>query len=405
MAWEDEYNDLPGLDKKFRRQEQEPLLGSEQPKENDPWDDLISIYTPGQGTPLATPAAPTPMVGNVAEAQQRLDDATAKSDEAFRSLQGIANDWATTLEQRREEARPRFTQEELDSRRAKSTALSTLTSALANIANGLTVGAGGLNATIPDGYQAAYVHWNDVQKRHDMRQAEFDKLTDAVYTKKYGMTKADYERLEAERKERRAELTQEKKMQYGLDEARIKADSNEAIAQGHDETNIKIAEIKANAPKGKSGSGGKKSTSSSAASGSFAYNGTDYTIPSGVNAKSAFSKIADDAIKRIEESKTITVNGETRPLNPNIPSEAAIIDKKNKDITTIRKALNVSGSTITAAQANAILKALTDAGYDGDIQGILDGLTPQQPQQQRTQSTTQSNSGNGGTRQNSSGLF
>jgi hypothetical protein len=354
------------------------------------WDNLFKA---GQGTPLATPAAPTPMVGNVAEAQQRLDEATAKSNEAYSSLQGIANDWMATIEQRREEARPRFTQEELDSRRAKSTALSTLTSALANIANGLTVGAGGLNATVPDGYQAAYEHWNDVQKRHDMRQAEFDKLTDAIYTKKYGMSKADYDRLEAQRKERRAELTQEKNIQYGLDKARITADSNEAIAQGRNESNERIATIKANAPKGRasSGGGGRRSTggssSSKAAGNSFSYNGTDYTIPSGANVKSAFTKIANSAIRKLEQSKI--------GLNPDLDSNA--ITDINKKITAIREAMNVPGSSLTNTQANTILKALTKAEYDGDdIQGILDGLTTKEEQPKKNTNTNKKAGGASG---------
>jgi hypothetical protein len=354
------------------------------------WDNLFKA---GQGTPLATPAAPTPMVGNVAEAQQRLDEATAKSNEAYSSLQGIANDWMATIEQRREEARPRFTQEELDSRRAKSTALSTLTSALANIANGLTVGAGGLNATIPDGYQAAYEHWNDVQKRHDMRQAEYDKLTDAYYTKKYGMSKADYDRLEAQRKERRAELTQEKNIQYGLDKARITADSNEAIAQGRNESNERIATIKANAPKGRAssgGGGGKKSGSSSskAAGNSFSYNGTDYTIPSGANVKGAFSKIADDAIKRLKDKQS----GIGNVLESDKKKREAI----DGQIEAINKARNVTGSSLTATQVNAILKALTDAGYDGDIQGILDGLASKEEQPKKNTNTNKKAGGASG---------
>lgn len=358
------------------------------------WDNLFKA---GQGTPLATPAAPTPMVGNVAEAQQRLDEATAKSNEAYSSLQGIANDWMATIEQRREEARPRFTQEELDSRRAKSTALSTLTSALANIANGLTVGAGGLNATVPDGYQAAYEHWNDVQKRHDMRQAEFDKLTDAIYTKKYGMSKADYDRLEAERKEARQDLAQQRNIDYGLEKAHIQSETSKANNAADNQARMERLVYDREHPKPtatrSSGGGGKKSGSSSskAAGNSFSYNGTDYTIPSGANVKGAFTKIANSAISKLEQSKS--------GLDPDLNSKD-ITDIDNK-IIAIRGAMNVPGSSFTNTQANAILKALTKAGYDGDdIQDILDGLTPQQTQQPRTQTRTQSNSGGNGIRGN-----
>lgn len=368
------------------------------------WDNLFKA---GEGTPLATPTTPAAApLGGVTEAQQRLDEAAAKSNEAYSSLQGIANDWLTTLEQRREEARPRFTQEELDSRRAKSTALSTLTSALANIANGLTVGAGGLNATVPDGYQAAYEHWNDVQKRHDMRQAEFDKLTDAIYTKKYGMSKADYERLEAERKEARQDLAQQRNIDYGLEKAHIQSETSKANNAADNQARMERLVYDREHPKPtatrSSGGGGRRSTggssSSKAAGNSFSYNGTDYTIPSGVTTKQAMDKIADSAIKKLKEQKS----GYDTDLDD---AEIKAIDKA---ITAINNARNGSG-TLTDAKMKSILKALNDAGYDGDdIQDILDGLAPQQPSQptqQRRNNNSSSSNGNGGTRSNDSGLF
>lgn len=190
MAWEDEYNDLPGLDKKFRRQEQEPLLGSEQPTEQ----------TEEQTDPLAG----LDLLGGFMQddylkgLQTQASEAKQRQTQSMQTMQGIMDEVTADLERRRQEMKPRFTQQELDDRRAKSTAVTMLTSALANIANGIAVGRGGLNATVPDGYQAAYEHWNDVQKRHSARQAEYDKLTDAIWSNRLNKVKLEYGEASAE---------------------------------------------------------------------------------------------------------------------------------------------------------------------------------------------------------------
>jgi hypothetical protein len=51
---------------------------------------------------------------------------------------------------------------------------------------------------VPDGYTAAYEHWNDVQKRHSARQAEYDKLTDAIWSNRLNKVKLEYGEASAE---------------------------------------------------------------------------------------------------------------------------------------------------------------------------------------------------------------
>ena len=128
----------------------------------------------------------------------QADEAKQRQTQSMQTMQGIMDEVTADLERRRQEMKPRFTQQELDDRRAKSTAVTMLTSALANIANGIAVGRGGLNATVPDGYTAAYEHWNDVQKRHSARQAEYDKLTDAIWSNRLNKVKMEYGEASAE---------------------------------------------------------------------------------------------------------------------------------------------------------------------------------------------------------------
>lgn len=130
--------------------------------------------------------------------QTQASEAKQRQTQSMQTMQGIMDEVTADLERRRQEMKPRFTQQELDDRRAKSTAVTMLTSALANIANGIAVGRGGLNATVPDGYTAAYEHWNDVQKRQDMRRAEFDKLTDAIWSNRLNKVKLEYGEASAE---------------------------------------------------------------------------------------------------------------------------------------------------------------------------------------------------------------
>ena len=150
--------------------------------------------------------------------QTQASEAKQKRTQSMQTMQGIMDEVTADLERRRQEMKPRFTQQELDDRRAKSTAVTMLTSALANIANGIAVGKGGLNATVPDGYTAAYEHWNDVQKRHSARQAEYDKLTDAIWSNRLNKVKLEYGEASAEYQQAQAAyqkaMSQESKQRH-----------------------------------------------------------------------------------------------------------------------------------------------------------------------------------------------
>jgi len=237
MAWEDEYNDLPGLDKKFRRQEQEPLLGSEQPTE--------------QQEEETDPLAGLDLLGGFMQddylqgLQTQASEAKQRQTQSMTTMQGIMDEVTADIERRRQEMKPRFTQQELDDRRAKSTAVTMLTSALANIANGIAVGKGGLNATVPDGYQAAYEHWNDVQKRHSARQAEYDKLTDAINANRLAKVKLEYGEGSAEYKEAAAKIENELNRRNRFAQTQAEIQGRKEIAQMNNESRERTAAITA----------------------------------------------------------------------------------------------------------------------------------------------------------------
>lgn len=237
MAWEDEYNDLPGLDKKFRRQEQEPLLGSKQPTE--------------QQEEETDPLAGLDLLGGFMQddylqgLQTQANDAKQRQTQSMTTMQGIMDEVTADIERRRQEMKPRFTQQELDDRRAKSTAVTMLTSALANIANGIAVGKGGLNATVPDGYQAAYEHWNDVQKRHSARQAEYDKLTDAINANRLAKVKLEYGEGSAEYKEAVAKIENELNRRNRLAQTQYEVAGRVQVAKENNESRERVAAITA----------------------------------------------------------------------------------------------------------------------------------------------------------------
>lgn len=263
MAWEDEYNDLPGLDKKFRRQEQEPLLGSEQPteqteeeSEDNPFDFLqgykglvtaMQSLEGGNQSPLTGGQLPQGYGDPLRILQGEADEAKQKQTQSMQTIQSLMDDERADLERRRQEMKPRFTQQELDDRRAKSTAVAMLTSTLANIANGIAVGRGGLNATVPDGYQAAYEHWNDVQKRQDMRRAEFDKLTDAINANRLAKVKLEYGEGSAEYKEAVAKIENEKNRRGKMAQTQAEIQGRKEIAQMNNESQERRAATTAQA--------------------------------------------------------------------------------------------------------------------------------------------------------------
>lgn len=177
--------------------------------------------------------------------QTQASEAKQRQTQSMQTIQSLMDDERADLERRRQEMKPRFTQQELDDRRAKSTAVAMLTSALANIANGIAVGRGGLNATVPDGYQAAYEHWNDVQKRQDMRRAEFDKLTDAINANRLAKVKLEYGEGSAEYKEAVAKIENEKNRRNRLAQTQAEIQGRKEIAQMNNESRERAAAITA----------------------------------------------------------------------------------------------------------------------------------------------------------------
>jgi hypothetical protein len=163
----------------------------------------------------------------------------------MQTIQGIMDEVTADIERRRQEINPRFTQQELDDRRAKSTAVTMLTSALANIANGIAVGRGGLNATVPDGYTAAYEHWNDVQKRQSARQAEYDKLTDAINANRLAKVKLEYGEGSAEYKEAVAKIENEKNRRNKLAQTQYEVAGRVQVARENNESRERTAAITA----------------------------------------------------------------------------------------------------------------------------------------------------------------
>lgn len=308
--WEDEYNDLPGLDKKFRRQEQEPLLGSEQPTEQQEEETDSSA-----GLDLLSGFMQDDYLQGL---QTQASEAKQRQTQSMTTMQGIMDEVTADLERRRQEMKPRFTQQELDDRRAKSTAVTMLTSALANIANGIAVGKGGLNATVPDGYQAAYEHWNDVQKRQSARQAEYDKLTDAIWSNRLNKVKLEYGEASAEYQQAQAAyqraMAQRQKFQGDmvLAEKKRQDNLNTIVAKGQvqmavDDNKSKntVTEIKTRHyyPSSRGGSSGGSGKSQQPTT-EYSYVSDDGTInvtfPQGMDESTAYERMATAALRQVQ---------------------------------------------------------------------------------------------------------
>jgi len=334
------------------------------------------------------------MPGRAEELKGKVDDATAKANTAFQTMQDITKWSMEQDEARAAELKPRFTQEELDSRRAKSTNLSMLTSALANIANGIAVGKGAINATIPDGYQAAYQHWDDVQKKHSARRAEYDKLVDSIYSKKYGMSKAEYDKALKEQGVATSAYEKELDRQTRLEQTRM---TNERIASTEaaklaedarqfDEKN-KAGYFKKQ-PRSGGGGGGRKSTATSKGLDGYrtiSRSEGKVSIPSSMSIEDGYLKMADAALEWLDgEGKNKFAPSERNAIKAAITGNNSFTD----DVAVNKKAVE------------ALRKAF------GNIPtSVLQNALPQETRTTTTTTTNRNNSGNGGTRSNDSGLF
>lgn len=237
------------------------------------------------------------------------EEAAEKTAQQRANFTGLMNQLNEDDLRRAEELKPRFTQQELDDRRAKSTAVSMLTSALANIANGIAVSRGGLNATVPDGYKAAYEHWNDVQKRHDARTAEYQKIIDRVNQRRVAAGQAELGWAEQDRKEKQAAYqgammqAQKAKDAKELQQIKTAADLYKIAAKGEEDR--KTAEIKGQYNKqvatinswnrGKS-NGGSKSEDDLEDLRTISRFGGDVTIPDDVDVEEAYMNMTKNAI-------------------------------------------------------------------------------------------------------------
>jgi hypothetical protein len=395
MAYE--YDNLPGLDRKFREDE-EPLLVNEQPTE--------------QTEEETDPLAGLDLLGGFMQddylqgLQTQASEAKQKRTQSMQTMQGIMDEVTADLERRRQEMKPRFTQQELDDRRAKSTAVTMLTSALANIANGIAVGRGGLNATVPDGYTAAYEHWNDVQKRHSARQAEYDKLTDAIWSNRLNKVKLEYGEASAEYQQAQAAyqkaMAQESKQRHdkqmliaknmfatGLEQTKHQNKLEEIERQG--EWGVKKEETRGQWGVKKEGTKGywsnEKQKTVNAGKGGSDVDLEDYrtmestnpdvgtiTIPDGTDVEQGYLTLAKHAIPILKEKLENTTKKEDKTklskLISDIQSNTFSGNDKNKEgkIKNLQKLLPNSG--LTKEELDAAFNNDNGGGFSIDLTKI-----------------------------------
>lgn len=417
MAWYDEYD--KSLGSKFNNREEDEVftqLAEDVEREEMEEPQLIpSVQTVEDSNPFSGGGF-SQLFGNgnndeyIPTLKQEADDAKTAAQAQWQSMGDIANDWMETKQRRAAEIKPRYTQQELDDRRAKSTAVSMLTSALANIANGIAVGAGGLNATVPDGYKAAYEHWNDVQKRHDARQAEYDRLTDAVWQHKYGMSKAEYDRLQAEAKTKEGlyhgAVAQRSKQNYELQKEAIRQaglnqrqESQQAFTANQKDLDRQNATKNAYIRRSSSSGGGGGRGSKKAPTTSFDYSSKTHghvrvQFPQGMDEEEAYDIMADAAIAKLNNEIEILRNEVVKGKATEKQREKAIAELEK---TQRYKQLEKQLSDLQSSSASGTLYQRGKAIANSDIsQKELEdalGIQPQQTQENKTKKT----SSNGGT--------
>lgn len=374
--WDDDkYKDLPGLDSKLRSQQEDDesygiLAQPESSSTEQPEDDIF-----------AQPA----VLGNGGSRIDQLQDAVAKANE--RKVKAAA-DYDSIIKGIEAEERERLaamqqplTQEQIDKGRRASTLVGTITGALANIANGIAVGRGAQNATVPDGYTLAYQHWNDVEERNRKRQAEYQKIVDGINTMRATRAKEEVKRADAEAAAAELKLSAYEKLQ-----------SNERIAADNNETKRYVSD---NALKGKAVKTPKTTVAKTKTNVLDGYRQVtrsegSISIPENVDTIKGWMAMRDAAWQYIEDNKD-RISGWS-------DKQAAL------------KEISFTGSDSNkASQINKLLTAINASGIGNKaLQDALDKLTPRQT---ATQNTNTNNGGNNGrTRQsnnttNDSGLF
>lgn len=327
--------------------------------------------------------------------QTQASEAKQRQTQSMQTMQGIMDEVTADLERRRQEMKPRFTQQELDDRRAKSTAVTMLTSALANIANGIAVGRGGLNATVPDGYTAAYEHWNDVQKRHSARQAEYDKLTDAIWSNRLNKVKLEYGEASAEYQQAQAAyqkaMSQESKQRH--DEQMLLAKNMFEAGKEQTRHQNKLEEIDRTGQWGVKREGTKgywaneKQKTVNAGKGSSDIDFEDYrtmestnpdvgtiTIPDGTDVEQGYLMLAKHAIPILKNKLENTTKKEDKTklskLISDIQSNTFSGSDKNKEgkIKNLQKLLPNSG--LTKEELDAAFNNDNGGGFSIDLTKI-----------------------------------
>lgn len=292
--------------------------------------------------------------------QTQASEAKQRQTQSMQTMQGIMDEVTADLEHRRQEMKPRFTQQELDDRRAKSTAVTMLTSALANIANGIAVGRGGLNTTVPDGYQAAYEHWNDVQKRQSARQAEYDKLTDAIWSNRLNKVKLEYGEASAEYQQAQdayqKAMTQESKQRHDEDMLLAK----NMFAAGQEQTNhqYKLEEID------RQGQWGVKKTVNAGRSSSNVdledyrtYSGTNGTvdIPDDMDVEDGYLAMANAALDYLDGRQETSAN-KTELANKKKALREALTGSNKDKVAKLKKlSTAIANSGVSQADLEAAL--------------------------------------------------
>lgn len=322
----------------------------------------------GDGVDTAPTQATTDALTGLAT---QMETAATERKAALGSMGAVLQDITRQQEQRLAETTPPMTQQELERRRNAGTLVATITGALSNLANGIAVSRGALNATVPDGYTLAYQHWNDIEKRNAARKQEYDKLLDSIYSSRLNEAKMKY----GEADDRFKAL---EKQYYTLLDRREKRENDFArLVYGEAMRNQRNAEdnaakITTQAMKGKGG--GSRSTSTPANLDGYrtitrsADVGGNVTIPSGVQVEQAYATIAEAGIRYYEEQlREIDNDADLTPSQKTAKKKDV-----NKKIDALTNNKNISGSN-AKTRINNINGALGDVPSNV-IQGAVNAL-------------------------------
>lgn len=139
----------------------------------------------------------------LAEQQQSEEDALkadAKAAQEARAAMEQADEDAfqkmlSTFNQQAEEAKPQYTEEELQRYSRANTGFASMLSAIANVANVGNVAKGGYAAVVPDGYKVAKAQWDQIKKDERARKRYYDQLKGQIANYEYTREQAKYKKF------------------------------------------------------------------------------------------------------------------------------------------------------------------------------------------------------------------